>query len=154
MANSGLPAGSYDLVWSEGALYNIGITNALRICHTLLRPSGHLAFTDAVWREKNPPPEVKAAFDADYPAMGWVPDILKVIEECGFRLIGHFTLPDAAWWDDFYRPMQARIDELRVTYGADPEALTVLDQLAEEPELHRRYSKYYAYEFFVARRQG
>jgi hypothetical protein len=26
------------------------------------------------------------------------------------------------------------------------------DQLAQEPEMHRRHSDYYAYEFFVARR--
>jgi len=27
-----------------------------------------------------------------------------------------------------------------------------LDELAQEPELHRRYADYYAYEFFVLRR--
>ena len=42
------PAESFDLIWSEGALYNIGIENGLRICHGLLRPGGYLAFTDAV----------------------------------------------------------------------------------------------------------
>ena len=52
MAESGLPPASFDLVWSEGALYNIGIENALRICHGLLRPGGYLAFTDAVWRKR------------------------------------------------------------------------------------------------------
>lgn len=35
-----------------------------------------------------------------------------------------------------------------------PAALDVLDQLAQEPETHRRYSDYYAYEFFVTRRDG
>ncbi|MCK7574842.1 MAG: class I SAM-dependent methyltransferase [Chromatiales bacterium] len=59
MAKPGLPPASFDLVWSEGALYNIGIENALRVCHGLLRPGGYLAFTDAVWRKENPPPEVK-----------------------------------------------------------------------------------------------
>lgn len=39
MANPALPLGNYDLIWSEGALYNIGIGNALRICHGLLRPA-------------------------------------------------------------------------------------------------------------------
>ncbi|MFV8836690.1 hypothetical protein ACNSTU_17145, partial [Aquisalimonas sp. APHAB1-3] len=42
--------------------------------------------------------------------------------------------------------------ELRDKYANDVEALAVLDQLAEEPEIHRRYSGFYAYEFFVARR--
>ncbi|HOD36255.1 MAG TPA: class I SAM-dependent methyltransferase, partial [Syntrophales bacterium] len=67
MAEPGLPPASFDLVWSEGALYNIGIEKALRVCRALLRPGGYLAFTDAVWRRDNPPPEVKASFEADYP---------------------------------------------------------------------------------------
>ena len=152
MANLDHPPASFDLIWSEGALYNIGIENALRICHGLLRPGGYLAFTDAVWRRENPPPEVKAGFEADYPTMGRVPDVLAAIERSGFSLIGHFNLPDEAWWDDFYTPMEIRIEELRGKYKDDKEALAVLEQLAQEPAMHRRYSDYYAYEFFVVRR--
>ena len=146
------PFGSFDLIWSEGALYNIGIRNALRICHGLLRPGGYLAFTDAVWRKENPPPEVKDSFALDYPTMGWLGDGLAAIQDSGFELGGHFTLPDEAWWDDFYTPMETRIEELRVKYSDDVEALAILDQHAEEPRMHRRYSEYYAYEFYVARR--
>jgi len=154
MANLDQPPASFDLVWSEGALYNIGIENALRICHGLLRPGGYLAFTDAVWRKDNPPPEVKASFEDDYPTMGRVPDVLAAIERSGFSLIGRFTLPDEAWWDDFYTPMEVRIGELRRKYKGDAEALAVLDLLAQEPAMHRKYSDYYAYEFFVVRRKG
>lgn len=61
-------------------------------------------------------------------------------------------MPEEAWWDDFYTPMEARIRELRAHYGGDAEAVGILDQLAREPELHRAHAEYYAYEFFVARR--
>lgn len=152
MADPGQPLESFDLIWSEGALYNIGIGNALQICHGLLRPGGCLAFTDAVWRRKNPPPEVTAGFDTDYPAMGWAEDVVAAIRNSGFEYLGRFTLPDEAWWTDFYTPMQHRIEELRRKYTEDREALAILDQIAQEPELHRRYSDFYAYEFFVARR--
>ena len=154
MAHLNLPQESYDLVWSEGALYNIGIGSALRICHRLLRPGGYIAFTDAVWRKEDPPPEVKASFDLDYPTMGTATDVEAAIRLAGFEFLGRFTLPDAAWWDDFYSPMEQRIMELRRKYGNDAEALAALDQLAQEPEMHRRYSDYYAYEFFVGRRSA
>lgn len=146
------PPGGFDLVWSEGALYNLGLRDALRVCHGLLRPGGYLAFTDAIWRKPNPPPELRAAFDLDYPAMGRLGDDLAAIRQGGFELAGHFTLPDAAWWDDFYTPMEQRIAELRDKYAGDAEALAALDRLAAEPELHRRHGDFYAYEFFVARR--
>ena len=152
MARPELPEGSFDLVWSEGALYNIGLRNALRVCWDLLRPGGYLAFTDAVWRKDDPPPEVTASFDLDYPAMGWLVDDLAAIRDGGFEVVGHFTLPDEAWWDEFYTPMEARIAALRGKYASDGETLGILDQLAGEPEMHRRHSAYFAYEFFVARR--
>lgn len=152
MAHPDQPPKSFDLVWSEGALYNLGIEKALGICHGLLRPGGHVAFTDAVWRTDNPPPAVKESFDFDYPTMGRVPDVVAAIEHAGFERLGHFTLPDEAWWDDFYTPMLHRIEELHGKYREDPEALEILAQLAAEPEMHRQHADCYAYEFFVARR--
>ncbi len=143
---------SFDLVWSEGALYSIGLINALQVCYELLRPGGHLVFTDAIWRKANPPAAVKASFDLDYPTMGTLQDDLAALSKSGFKLVGHFTLPDEAWWDDFYTPMEARVAELLPRYTDDPEATAVLKQVAEEPEMHRRYGEYYAYEFFVVRR--
>jgi SAM-dependent methyltransferase len=152
MAATGLRPASFDLVWSEGALYQIGLENALRICAGLLHPGGHLAFTDAVWRRDDPPAEVRACFGLDYPTMGTVDDDLAVLARCGFEPVDHFTLPDEAWWQDFYTPMQARVRELRQALAGDREALDVLDGLDAEAELHRRHGDSYAYEFFVSRR--
>ena len=153
MSDLDLPPESFDLVWSEGALYNIGMEKALLVCRGLLRSGGCLAFTDAVWRKDDPPREVRESFEADYPEMGRVSDVLATIKRSGFTLLGHFTLPDEAWWDDFYRPMVIRIGEMRLKYAGDDEAQRILVQLAREPEMHKFYSDYYAYEFFVARRE-
>jgi hypothetical protein len=87
-----------------------------------------------------------------WPSMGDTADVLATIDRTGLSLVGHFTLPDEAWWDDIYTPMEQRIAELRAKHAADAEALAVLDRLAQEPEMHRRHSDYYANEFFVARR--
>ncbi|MFO8063906.1 MAG: class I SAM-dependent methyltransferase [Spirochaetia bacterium] len=152
MAHLDQPLERFDLIWSEGALYSIGLRSALCVCHQLLRPGGYLAFTDAIWLKENPPPAVKAGFDLDYPTMGRLDDDLSAIRDCGFEIIGHFTLPDEAWWDHFYTPMETRIGELRDKYANDVEASAILDQLAEEPAMHRRYCDFYAYAFFVARR--
>ena len=112
---------SFDLIWSEGALYNLGIARALELCRSLLGPGGYLCFTDAVWRKPNPPAPVQASFDLDYPDMGWTTGVLATIERCEFQLQGHFPLPDQAWWDDFYTPMQQRVEELRRKLATDGE---------------------------------
>ena len=59
---------------------------------------------------------------------------------------GHFTLPNAAWWEDFYAPMRARVRELREKYAHDAEARGILDVIGREPELHAAHSDCYAYE--------
>lgn len=151
MANPGLPAASFDLCWSEGALYQVGIANALQVCRGLLKPGGCLAFTDAVWRKADPPAAIAASFAQDYPGMGTAADVAALIEQAGFELLGQFALPDAAWWDDFYLPMARQVERLRAQYAGNAEALSILAQIGEEPELHRQYSTYYGYEFFVAR---
>lgn len=152
MASPGLKPESFDLIWSEGALYNIGVDPALQLCQGLLRPGGYLVFTDAVWSKEDPPPEVKESFDLDYPAMGRVSDVEATIERSSFSLLHHFTLPEEAWWEEFYTPMERRIEELRVKYSGDAEALDALEQLAQEPEMHRRCGDSYDYEFFVTKR--
>jgi SAM-dependent methyltransferase len=152
MSNAELPTAGFDLVWSEGALYNLGLDHAFRLCHRLLRRGGYLAFTEPVWRRDGAPPEVKATFDLDYPAMGGTEEVLSALERSGFEVRDRFTLPEEAWWEDFYTPMERRIEALRRQHAADAEALAILDQLGQEPEMHRRHAEYYDYEFFVARR--
>ncbi|BCA80497.1 class I SAM-dependent methyltransferase [Desulfuromonas sp. AOP6] len=152
MAQLELPPASFDLIWSEGALYNIGMERALPICFEFLRPGGYLAFTDAVWRQGNPPEEVRNAFEKEGATLGWAAEVAAAIAKGGFELLDHFTLPYEAWWDDFYTPMLARIEAMRHQYANDREALTILDEIAREPEMHRHYADYYGYEFFVARR--
>jgi len=150
MAALDLTPGSFDLIWSEGALYNLGIAPALEICRRLLRPGGYLVFTDAVWTTEDRPEMVRAAFE-DYPTMGTVPDMLETIARGGFEIVEHFTLPNEAWWEDFYTPMLQRVEELQSRYAGDEEALAILEQIAQEPEMHRQHSDTYAYEFFITR---
>ncbi len=151
MARPPVPPGRCDLVWSEGALYNLGLARALPLVRELLRPGGHVAFTDAVWRVADPPAEVREAF-AEYATMGTAADALREIEASGLAPVGHFPVPDEAWWDDFYTPLLRRVGELRAQHAGDAEALAALDAIAAEAEMHRRHASSYGYDFFVARR--
>jgi len=151
MSRLDLPPESFDLVWSEGALYNLGLETALPMCAGLLRPGGYLAFTEPVWRAPDAPTEVREAF-ADYPTMGGIDDVLSLIEVSAFSLVDHFDLPDEAWWDDFYSPLERSIEALRTKYAGDAEALSILDEIAREPQMHRRSGHHYGYTFFIARR--
>lgn len=142
---------SLDLIWCEGAAYFLGIENALRTWRPLLRPGGYLAFTEVVWRRADPPQELRAFWAREYPLITDAEAHLATARHCGYDVAGHFTLPDSAWWTDFYTPMGARVAELRAARAADSQALTALDAIQAEIDLHRRFAAWYGYEFFVLR---
>ena len=51
---------SFDLIWCEGAIYNVGVKAGLRDWRRLLRPNGHVALTEVCWRKPDPPAECVA----------------------------------------------------------------------------------------------
>ena len=143
---------AFDLIWSEGAVYNLGFENGLRVLGTFLRPGGYLAVSEAVWLKKDPPEELKAHWEAEYPAITDIPENLAMIDKCGYVLMGNFTLPKSSWRDDFYTPMAARIAEVKKRYQHDQEVMEMMPYFQNEIEIYKKYSDYFSYEFFVMRK--
>ncbi len=148
MASLDLPAGSFDLVWSEGAAYLMGFRAALEAWKPLLKPRGRIALTEAVWLKPDPPPPVRK-FWQEYPAMADMPTRGTHVAGAGYRLLGDFVLPAEAWWQGYYSPMEARLAELKAKYDGDSVAESVLAECQEEIECFRRYHDFYSYGFFV-----
>lgn len=138
-----------DLIWCEGGVYLLGVERALAAWRDLLRPGGHLAFTDAVWLQRDVPPEVRAFWN-EYPGMQTVAGVRATVGRAGYALRGDFVLPVSDWWDGYYTPLERRIAALRERYAAVPEAGPVLDECQAEIDLCRRYGDCYGYAFFVA----
>ena len=143
--------GSFDVIWSEGAIYNIGFGEGLALWRPLLADGGFVAVTDCCWLRPEPPKELRD-FWRQYPGMMTVAATSEAIRRAGYAELRHFTLPQAAWWDDYYTPMQARIAALEVKYAANPAALAELAQARREIDLYRRCGGYYGYVFFVMRK--
>lgn len=145
----GLAAKSFDLIWSEGAIYIAGFEAGLRDLRRLLRRGGGLAVTEATWLRPDPPPEAAAFWNDAYPAMQDAAANLEAARRQGYLPLGHFTLPPTAWWEGYYRPMQARIAELRRKYAADPAALAELEAEQVEIDIYLRHGDSYGYVFYV-----
>ena len=143
-------AGLFNLLWSEGAAYIVGIEKALRAWRLLLEPRGWLAFTEAVWLKPDPPEPVLKNWE-EYPEIATVGENLERIARGGFKTAGHFTLPESAWWADYYGPLEKRLAALREKYRDDGEALGIIALNQNEIDVFRAYPGYYGYEFFVCR---
>ncbi len=145
-------AGRFDLIWCEGAAYIMGVAAALNAWRPLLKPGGTVALTDAVWLTESPPQTLADWWASGYPEMGDVQTCLNRMTDAGFALRDHFVLPAAAWWDDYYKPMEARLASLRVEFEADRTALAALEEHQREIDYFRRWSDHYSYLFMIGER--
>ena len=153
MSDLDMPAASVDLIWCEGAAYIIGVERALRTWRPLLDAGGVVAFTDAVFL-KDDLPEAVRAFWREYPDMQTLAVRRRQVVAAGYELLGDFVLPQAAWWDDYYTPMQANIDALRAEWQGQDDLLRVLDAIEAEISLYRVYPDSYGYAFFVLKKNA
>jgi len=64
-------------------------------------------------------------------------------------IIGYFPLPEDAWWEEYYNPLEKRIKELRKKYRADAKALLALENEQQEIDMFRKYSKWYSSVFYI-----
>jgi SAM-dependent methyltransferase len=139
----------FDLLWSEGAIYIIGFEAGLRAWRPLLKPGGYLAVTEISWLKPEIPPEPAQFWQEAYPEMADINQNLARLARAGYRSIGQFTLPEGAWWENYYHPMAERIAQLRQEYQGNPQAQGLLDAEFAEIELFRQYSDCYGYVFYV-----
>jgi len=162
MSGLGREQGPFDLIWSEGALYLMGFAegvlnphafrDGLQLCHDLLVPDGLLAVSELCWFRPDPPQECREFFEAEFPYMPTAEDNLGIIESCGLRLLDHFALPESAWLDNFYRPLEERLRSMRELYAADREKLDLIEGIQMEIDIYRKHSSYYGYLFFLMQR--
>lgn len=142
-------AETFDIIWAEGAIYIIGFEQGLRTWRSLLKPNGYLVVSELSWLRPQPPKEVQAFWEAQYPGMRTIGENLTIIHVSGYRAIEHFVLPPSSWWTDYYSPLEARLARLRDQYRGDQEAQRQLDATQFEIELYRKYSDWYGYVFYV-----
>jgi len=144
------PESSFDVVWSEGAIYNLGFEAGLKKFNSLVKPGGYVAVSEAVWLKPHPPTEA-IEFWRDYPEIDTVAAKLEVIKRTGYELIGHFILPGSAWTDQYYDPMERRIAEMEGAWSGITEAEAVLKEAKNEIIVFRKHSDYFSYAFFIMR---
>jgi SAM-dependent methyltransferase len=142
--------GSFDLVWAEGSIYLLGFSRGLTEWRALLNERGHVAVTEVSWLKEKVPAELAAFWQEAYPGILSIPESQTAVREAGYELLASFTLPESAWWDPYYRPIEAKLPALEARYAGDPEALEVLAAERQEIALFRKYSDWYGYVFYVA----
>ena len=147
------PPRSFDLIWSEGAIYIMGFEKGLRAWKPLLKTGGYIAVTELSWLKSDPPEQLKSFWQTAYPGMKKLEENLEIIHACEYYLIDYFVLPDTSWINEYYQPMQARIEMLHEKYKDDPQKLAVLEEELVEIRMYEKFKDWYGYVFYIMQRK-
>lgn len=140
---------SFDIIWAEGSIFIIGFERGLREWRRFLKPRCFLVVHEMTWLRPAPPKEIEDFWKVVYPGIRTIEENLNLIPKCGYEVIAYFPLPEDAWWDEYYTPLEERIQALRKRYENEPKALAVLDEEQREIDLYRKYSRWYGSVFYI-----
>jgi len=154
MSDMDFPDESFDVIWAEGSIFFVGFEKGLNEWQRFLKPDGFIVVHEMAWLRPHPPDEISDYWRKMYPGICTVQECLHIISRCGYDLIGHFALPEDAWWELYYGPLEERVLELGDIYQDDPGKTATLDSELQEIELYKKYNKWYGSAFFIMRKTG
>jgi len=154
MRDLDFPDESFDIIWSEGSAYIMGFEKALKEWKRFLKQNGYLAVTEVSWLKENPPQEVCKWWIAQYPSIGTIQEKIKKIEETGYDILDSIPLPANTWWDEYYSLIEKRLPAFKERYCKDPQSLESIASEEEEMKMHKKYSKWYGYVFYIMQKKN
>ena len=122
------PDESFDIIWAEGSIRIIGFEQSLKKCKQLLKPKGYLVIHGAI---------------------NIISNELKKLNSWGYKLIDQISLPEDAWWTEFYEPLEIRIKELDMEYKKNYEVLKMLKKYQTEIAMVKSNPKEYCSAFYI-----
>ena len=110
--------------------------------------------TELVYTTPNPPDTVIQYFENEYPDIKSIKANCEIIQNEGFKIISNFTLPESAWTDSYYLPIEKELPRLNKKYQGNEIALGVFEGFRNEIDFYKKYSKFYGYEFFIMQKNN
>jgi len=140
-----------DLLWAEGAAYNIGFANALATWANAIKPNGFAVVSELCWlRENKIPRAVKEFFRSGYPHMQSVEQNIATAEEAGYELFNTYTVPKETWVKDYYDILEPRAKSL--LNHSDVAVRDFAVETLKEIETFKIAEDSYGYVFYILQR--
>ena len=142
-----------DLLWAEGAAYNIGFANALTTWAKAIRPNGFAVVSELCWlRDDKIPDGVKEFFRSRYPEMQSVEQNIQTAEEAGYQLFNTYTLPKETWVKNYYDILEPRAKSL--LNQSDVAVRNCAVETLKEIETFKISEDSYGYVFYLLQRSN
>lgn len=136
-----------DLLWSEGAAYNIGFANALTTWASAIRLGGFAVVSELAWLREQVPDGVREFFRSGYPDMQTVHQNIAVAKSAGYALLNTYTIPKEAWMEGYYDTLEPRARVLVDHPDASVREFAL--ETLKEIDIFRCSEESYGYVFYV-----
>lgn len=141
-----------DLIWSEGAIYNIGFERGLKEWHKYLKKGGYVAVSEASWFTPERPSEIEAFWMNAYDQIDTIPNKVMQMQSAGYIPVATFIIPENCWTDHFFIPQIEAQKTFLAKYSGNKVAENLIHYLRLEAELYDKYKEYYGYVFYIGKR--
>ena len=141
-----------DLIWSEGAIYNIGFERGLVQWRKFIKPGGFIAVSEASWFTEKRPDEIDAFWKDAYPGIDTIPNKVAQMQKAGYIPVATFILPENCWIEHFYAP---QVDAERIFLEKNKgnrAAAEFIENQRHETRLYYKYKDYYGYVFYIGKK--
>lgn len=145
MAKLDWPDASVDLLWSEGAAYNLGFEQALKLWHRLLADDGIAVVSELSWFTHEIPESAYLYWHKIYPMMATEAENIDRANRAGFTILSTDRLPSHAWWKNYYEPVSKQMQQLEIT----PVTQAIISEMTEEIAMFEKFSDSYGYTFYI-----
>jgi SAM-dependent methyltransferase len=139
-----------DLLWAEGAAYNIGFANALAAWAKAIRPNGFAVVSELCWLRDKIPDVAMEFFRSGYPEMQSVEQNIATAEKAGYKIFNIYALPKEAWVKDYYDILEPRARSL--VRHSDHAVRDFAVEALREIGAFKKAQDGYGYVFFVLQR--
>ena len=144
----------FDVIWSEGAIYNIGFEKGVADWRRYLKPGGLLIASEISWITSSRPSEIQKHWESEYPEIDVVSSKIRALEKNGYSPIGYFVLPEHCWLESYYKPMQSSFQDFLNRNGNSEEAQAIIEAEHREIALYEKYKAHYGYGVYIARKSN
>jgi len=136
-----------DLLWSEGAAYNLTFEGALKAWRPLMAANGIAVISEMSYFNSEVPESVRVYWQNAYPAIGTESENSNHAISSGFETLGIHRLPSKAWWDNYYEPLRKNIEIFKKSN--DSVMQSVISETEDEMKFSEEYEKIYGYSFYI-----
>lgn len=143
---------SLDLIWSEGAIYNIGFQRGLNMWREFLKTGGYVAVTEACWFTNERPREIHDFWMEHYPEIDTIPTKVAQLQNAGYMPVAMFALPETCWTKHFYAPQQEAQEKFLEKYEGNKSAENYIAFERYEMGLYYKYKELYGYVFYIGKK--